>query len=121
MLGTAALVNQVKNGLPAASFRVLRDAIEVSTERLARLVRISPRTLARRKVLTPDESERILRIGQLFQRAIGVLGDETEARSWLLAPQKALGGATPLDYAETEPGGRAVEDLLGRLEHGVFS
>jgi uncharacterized protein (DUF2384 family) len=35
--------------------------------------------------------------------------------------QKGLGGKTPLEYADTEPGAREVEDLLGRLEHGVFS
>jgi putative toxin-antitoxin system antitoxin component (TIGR02293 family) len=40
---------------------------------------------------------------------------------WLKSPQKALGGKTPLEYSDTEPGAREVEDLLGRLEHGVFS
>jgi uncharacterized protein (DUF2384 family) len=27
----------------------------------------------------------------------------------------------PLDYAETEIGAREVEDLLGRIEYGVYS
>jgi uncharacterized protein (DUF2384 family) len=34
---------------------------------------------------------------------------------------RALGGRSPLDFAQTEPGAREVENVIGRLEHGVFS
>ena len=68
-----------------------------------------------------DESERVLRIGALFDRAVVVFGDEDQARQWLKSSQRALGGRTPLEYADTEPGAREVEDLLGRLEYGVFA
>ena len=37
------------------------------------------------------------------------------------SPQVGLGGAVPLDYAETELGAREVEDLLSRIEYGVYS
>lgn len=115
------LVEMVRGGLPARSFRFLCDAIGVSAERLARVAHIAPRTLARRRIFKPDESDRILRLGRLFQQATAVLGGEEEARRWLLAPQWALGGAVPLDYADTEPGAREVEALLGRMEHGVVA
>ena len=36
-------------------------------------------------------------------------------------PQRALGGAIPLRLAETDVGTRAVEALLGRMEHGVYT
>jgi len=32
-----------------------------------------------------------------------------------------LAGRTALEFARTEPGARLVEDLLGRIEEGVFS
>ncbi len=44
-----------------------------------------------------------------------------DARAWLTSPVRALGGATPLQYASVEPGAREVERLLVRLEHGVYS
>jgi len=47
--------------------------------------------------------------------------DEHLARRWLSSPQRGLGGAVPLDYAETEIGAREVEDLLGRIEYGVYA
>ena len=48
-------------------------------------------------------------------------GDNAAALRWLTAPRKALEGKTPLAYARTELGAREVEDLIGRLEHGVIS
>jgi uncharacterized protein (DUF2384 family) len=35
--------------------------------------------------------------------------------------QPGLGGAVPLDFAKTEIGAREVENLLGRIEYGVYS
>jgi putative toxin-antitoxin system antitoxin component (TIGR02293 family) len=40
---------------------------------------------------------------------------------WLNSPNHGLGGRTPLQMAQTEAGSREVENLIGRLEHGVFS
>lgn len=71
--------------------------------------------------LQTDESERLFRIAALYDRAIEVLGDPERARAWFKEPKKALGMKTPLQYADTEPGAREVENLLGRLEYGVFS
>ena len=62
-----------------------------------------------------------MRISNLYDRAIEVLGDQERAEAWLKAPQKALGMKTPLQYADTESGAREVENLLGRLEYGIFS
>ena len=92
---------------------------------IADLVRIPPRTLARRKSagrLSPDESERLLRVSTLFAKAVALFeGDTGAARQWLASPKKALGGEVPLDFARTEVGAREVEALIGRLEHGVFT
>ncbi|HEV8607296.1 MAG TPA: antitoxin Xre/MbcA/ParS toxin-binding domain-containing protein [Tepidisphaeraceae bacterium] len=88
-------------------------------------VQIPPRTLARRKTarrLRPEESERLLRIAELFEKALRLFeGDVAAARSWLTRPNKALGHEPPIAYARTEVGAREVEDLVDRLEHGVFS
>jgi putative toxin-antitoxin system antitoxin component (TIGR02293 family) len=54
-------------------------------------------------------------------KATEVLETKENARRWLGSAQVGLGGAIPLDYAETEVGAREVEDLLGRIEYGVYS
>jgi putative toxin-antitoxin system antitoxin component (TIGR02293 family) len=118
------LIQNIKKGLPISAFEKIQKELEVSADTLASIVNIASRTLARRKKegrFQPDESERILRIASLFDRALQVLHKQNRVRLWFKSPQKGLGGKTPLEYADTEPGAREVEDLLGRLEHGVFS
>jgi putative toxin-antitoxin system antitoxin component (TIGR02293 family) len=118
------VIKILKKGLPISAFEKLRQTIDVPDATLARIVNVSPRTLIRRKKegrLDTDESERIWRIGNLFDRGIRVFGTQESARRWFKTPNRALEGKAPLEYAETEPGAREVEDLLGRLEHGVFS
>ncbi|MDQ3459226.1 MAG: MbcA/ParS/Xre antitoxin family protein [Deinococcota bacterium] len=43
------------------------------------------------------------------------------AADWLRSENLSLGGRTPLEYADTEIGAREVENLLGRIEYGVYS
>ena len=118
------LIRSIKKGLPVSAFEKVQKELNVSADKLAAAVNIASRTLARRKKegrFHPDESERVLRIASLFDRALQVLHNQTRVQTWFKSPQKGLGGKTPLEYADTEPGAREVEDLLGRLEHGVFS
>src|SRR5215217_2756378 len=103
----------------------LRQNIGFSREEMAELVQIRPRTLDRRKKegrLHPEESDRLLRASRVFGRALALFEGDTEGASgWLSSPQRALGGAVPLEMARTEIGAGEVEGLIGRLEHGVFS
>ena len=118
------LIRNIKKGLPVSTFEKIQKKLDVSSDTLASTVNIASRTLARRKKegrFQPDESERVLRIASLFDRALQVLQTHKRVQLWFKAPQKSLNGKTPLEYADTEPGAREVEDLLGRLEHGVFS
>ena len=121
---TDDLIARLKRGLPPSAFDRLRDELGLAADALAALTGVSTRTLARRKKrhepLTLDTSERLLRLARLFEIATDVLGDEEAARRWLKSPNVALAGQAPLDYADTEPGAREVEDLLGRLADGVF-
>jgi putative toxin-antitoxin system antitoxin component (TIGR02293 family) len=61
-----------------------------------------------------------VRFARLLALAREVLGGEEHAREWLSNPQHGLGGAIPLEYAKTEVGAREVENLLGRIDQGVY-
>lgn len=122
----AAMVELVKGGIDVGELKSLMDDLDISQQTLAEVVNIRPRTLVRRFQekavrLTTDESERVLRIRLLVDRAVEILGGEEPARSWLKAPNYSLGGIAPILFSDTEPGAREVERLLGRIEHGVFA
>ena len=119
-------VKAVRSGLPVACVDRLGKSLGVSISVVGRATNIAERTLIRRRQenegrLKTDESERVLRLGLLLDRAEEVLGGLEAARAWLAMPNQALGDCAPLEYANTEPGAREVEALLGRIEHGVFS
>lgn len=122
---TLKLLERVTKGLPYSAFERLQRNIDLSSAELAKFVQIKPRTLMRRKGegrFQPAESDRLLRASRIFGRTLELYeGDADAARAWLAMPLPALGGAAPIVVARTEVGAREVEDLIGRLEHGVFS
>ena len=85
---------------------------------------ISKATINRRRVtgrLSPSEAARMVGFARLFGQAVAVLESKDHACQWLSSPQFGLGGAIPLEYARTEVSACEVENLLGRVEHGVYS
>jgi len=117
------MIQKVKKGLPVKSFEKLGKKLGVSDNLLCQIVNIPKRTLTRRKQqgrLNAEESEKVLRIARLYDKALDVFEDVAGTEKWLKEPARGLGGAIPLSYARTELGAREVERLLARIEHGVF-
>ena len=118
------LIELLHAGLPVRELDDLQATLAVPMEKLIPMLGISKATFHRRKAvgrLRQDESDHVLRFARLMGKAVEVMESEHAARQWLTSPQFGLGGAVPLEYAETEVGAREVEDLLGRIEHGVYS
>ena len=117
------LHDRVERGLSYEALERLRSALDLPLSRFGELLKIPPRTLARRreaKRLQPEESDRLLRMAKIVGLAIQLFeGGLDEARAWLLSPQQALGNTVPLDLATNDVGAREVENLIGRLEHGI--
>ena len=118
------LIRKIQKGLRFSELETLQNSIDMPFEQLAAKLSISRSTLQRRKTngrLSPDESDKVMRFARLLEHATDVFGDIDKARAWLKFPQRGLGGAVPLDYAETEIGAREVDNLLGRIDYGVYS
>jgi len=122
---TSSLIEQIDKGLSFDAFLTLESHTGVPVSVLASIMGIPERTLARRKIagkLAPEESERLLRISMIFEKSVELFdGDIEAAVNWLTTPKKALNNLQPLFYSRTELGAREVENLIGRIEHGVFS
>ncbi len=121
---TQALMRTIESGLPYGSLDALTDRFGLTRVEVATAARIPLRTLARRKrerKLHADESDRLVRLARVAAEAARVLGDEREAGAWLRDDNIALGGARPIDLVQTDLGARQVEDVIGRIEFGVYS
>ncbi len=64
---------------------------------------------------------RMRRLKRVATRAEEVFGDPAKARRWMRKPKRSLLGETPLAYLASEDGARVVEEMLGRIEHGIFA
>jgi putative toxin-antitoxin system antitoxin component (TIGR02293 family) len=122
---TLHVARLVRKGFPFWRLANFQKATELPWERISRFVAIPQRTLTRRQSqgrLGPEESDRIWRASAIFDMAVELFeGNAGQARRWLQTPQPALGGEIPLEFAATHVGAREVENLIGRLAHGVFT
>ncbi len=120
------LVDAVRKGLPYESLKKLAGELRMSESRFGEeYLRMSPSTTSRRRrsgVLSEEESDRAVRFARLIEQAIELHeGDEDAARRWLTSPLPHFEEESPLGYSRTEAGYREVEELIIRLEHGMFS
>lgn len=70
--------------------------------------------------LEATESARLIRIARVLAHAEDVFGSTDKARDWLASKNRALAGQKPLQLLDTDAGTQEVEDVLGRIEHGIF-
>ena len=123
-LSITQVIGAIEKGLPVTMFEKITKELNLPGKELARIIRIPKSTLAMRKKrgrFSFEESERLFRIQRLLSKAVDVFGDVEMARKWLREKAYGLGDVTPLEFAKTEVGAREVENLLGRIEYGVFS
>jgi putative toxin-antitoxin system antitoxin component (TIGR02293 family) len=113
-----------------SSVRVAPDAISglarhgYSEDEIFTLV-VPKRTLARRKAahepLTVEETDKVLRLERIAVQAERVFGEPEKAQRWLRKAKRELSGETPLGCLASEAGARVVEEMLFRIEHGIYA
>jgi putative toxin-antitoxin system antitoxin component (TIGR02293 family) len=116
------LRDRIKRGLPFRSLDSVRERLQLSVPEAASVLHMPPRTLARRRLarrLAADESDRLYRVARVAAQAVAALGSEDRAATWLRRPNRALNGELPIRLLDTDVGARQVEDVLGRIEHGI--
>lgn len=118
------LLKLARKGITKKSITALAKQISLTIEEIAAVLHISDRTLQR---YTPDTlvkteyADRAIELARLYERGIEVLGSAKAFNSWVKSPNYALGGEIPFDLLDTHIGFTIVSDILGRIEHGIFS
>lgn len=120
------MAEKVQAGISSDVIGLLNEALGLgSIAKTAALFNMSAKTAERRvlsrALLKPAEAERVIRIVRIMSRAESVFENKENAKTWMFRPLALLGDKTPLQMCQTEPGARAVEQALGRIEHGVFA
>ena len=93
------LAERVRKGLPFAALSAVMEQYGIARDVLCDLLHLSPRNFLRRKDqkrLSPDESA-----------------------DWIQTPNVSLGKQQPLTLLDTDIGVQQVDQVLGRIEHGI--
>ena len=119
------LMNVIRKGLPTTSLDHLSKQLGLSSSTIVVELGLAKRTYARKvekhELLSTEQTERVVRLARVFAYAKHVFGSEEKARRWMQKPSRALGGEVPLRLLDTDVGGNAVIDELGRIDYGVFA
>jgi len=116
------LVERVREGLPFAALSAVMEQYGIARDVLCDLLRLSPRNFLRRKDqkrLSPDESDRLYRLARVLAHANRVFEDPDESADWIQTPNVSLGKQQPLTLLDTDIGVQQVDQVLGRIEHGI--
>jgi putative toxin-antitoxin system antitoxin component (TIGR02293 family) len=73
------------------------------------------------KRLDLEASGRLWRFAEILARTMELLGGQPEAEAWLAAPQIGLEQRRPIDLLATPAGTALVEQLLDRMDYGVYA
>lgn len=115
----------IEAGLPVAFFDRLAKLLDVDKKSLAAYADIAPATLQRRLKagrFSRDESDRLYSFVAVINAATDLFEGNGEAASqWLKRPVRALNNRCPIEMLATRVEADAVLDVIGRLEHGVFT
>lgn len=115
------MVKLIRRGLPVGAVQFVLDSRRLTIAELDQIV-LPRKTLAnRRRIgnLTPEQSDRLIRVARVLAAAEETFGNQEKAGAWLRRPTRALVGECPLHLLDTDEGAREVTALLGRIGHGI--
>ena len=126
-IGLKARVSAARRGVTVAEAAETMESWSVPVTRFAAILGCSERTWWRARggppevVLPAAASDRLLRTLRVLTHAGAVFDGKADARAWMSSPNAALGGASPLALLDTAEGVRLVDEVLTRLEFGVYA
>lgn len=119
------LIALSQQGITKASLESLIAYIGISKKTfIENILDLSVKTIERKKnndLLGQHISSHILEIAKVVAHAFSVFEDEKKVQKWLITPNRALNNTQPIDLFMMPTGLNMVDQILGRIEEGVYS
>lgn len=118
-------IHIASRGLNANVIINFRVYFNIPLQTTAHMLNISEPTIYRwtkaNITLERNFSVKLFEITDLFLYGSEVFGSKEDFIKWLNLPNTALGGMEPQELIEIPGGVSKVRDIIGRIEHGVYS
>ena len=120
-----AIIEQARQGVSTLQVDQLTQLLQISFKEMATLLQVAERTLHRFRSeghLDQQASERLLLLQNLTAHGLSVFDGRRDALAdWLRYPLRELTNQAPLTLLTTISGFGLVDDVLTRIEYGVYS
>lgn len=116
-------ISLIRQGTNSDVVRGAAEAVGVPVDSLWRLCGRNAagarlRSSGRPVRLDSGMTERLFRFARIVDEAIATFGDQNSAAAWLLDPNLALGGDSPLSMLDTQTGSDEVRRILVSIRYG---
>ena len=114
-----------QKGLTKKSVNALADNIGISRKSMAEdIFDVSVKTMERKSEnakLDKRISSHAVEIAKIVQHAFVIFGDNEKVKLWIGRENKALNNMKPVQFFDTLTGLNMVNDILTRIEEGVYT
>lgn len=119
------LITLSNKGIKKASLDALVSHMGMSKKSFAEdILNLSVKTLERKNaddLLDRHTSSHIIEVAKVVEHAFEVFEDEERVQKWLNTPNRALNQFRPLALFYLPTGLAMVDNVLGRIEEGIYS
>jgi putative toxin-antitoxin system antitoxin component (TIGR02293 family) len=119
------IISLSNEGITKASLDALIGHLGISKKAFSEnILDASVKTLERKKStdrLDRHTSSIAIEIAKVLEHAFEVFESEEKVKSWINKPNRALNQIKPIDLFHIPTGLGMVNDILGRIEEGVYS
>lgn len=112
------------NGIPKLAILNLAEVLNIPMKDMAVLLNVSYKTLSRKRksdILNSIVSSLSVEIANTITKGLFVFEDVDKLNRWLHKENRALKGQKPFDLLNTPTGIKLVNQVLGRIEEGVYT
>ncbi|HEY4326558.1 MAG TPA: antitoxin Xre/MbcA/ParS toxin-binding domain-containing protein [Mucilaginibacter sp.] len=119
------IISLSNEGITKASLDALIGHLGISKKAFSEnILDTSVKTLERKKStdkLDKRTSSHIIEIAKVLEHVFSVFETEERVKNWVNTPNRALNNMKPIDLFYLPTGLNMVNDILGRIEEGVYS
>jgi len=121
-----SLLDLVQLSRKGVSMQVLKKILEftkLTSKEMSQILPVSERQLVRYTadhILRKDISAHLIQLVELFDKGYQVFGKD-KFQKWIRSEIIVLEDKCPIDFMDTPIGINLLEDILGRIEYGVYS
>ncbi|HJW16787.1 MAG TPA: antitoxin Xre/MbcA/ParS toxin-binding domain-containing protein [Flavisolibacter sp.] len=119
------VIGMGEDGITKAAIEDLTAHMGITRKAMAEeVLGLSVKTLERKmpkEKLDRQTSSHAIEIAKIMQHAFEVFGDEDKVKRWMSKENRALNNLRPVILLRTLTGINMVNDILGRIQEGVYS